>query len=91
MAIKFYCDEHVDLAVARALRRRGVDALTAQEAGMLGIPDEKHLQLAISQGRVIFTQDTDFLRLHSTGLAHHGIIYTHIGARPSAELCRGYC
>lgn len=77
MAIKFYCDEHVDLAIANALRKRGVDVLTAQEAGMLGVPDERHLQLAISQDRAIFTQDTDFLRLHKTGIAHHGIIYTH--------------
>jgi len=77
MAIKFYCDEHVDLAIASALRKRGVDILTAQEAGMLGAADEMHLQLAVSQNRVIFTQDTDFLRLHKSGAAHHGVIYTH--------------
>lgn len=46
MAIRFYCDEHVDPAIAKALRTRGVDVLTAQEAGMLGVPDEDHLQLA---------------------------------------------
>lgn len=77
MAIKFYCDEHVDLAIASALRKRGVDILTAQEAGMLGAADEMHLQLAVSQNRVIFTQDTDFLRLHKSGAAHHGVIYSH--------------
>lgn len=77
MPIKFYFDEHVDLAVAGALRRRGVDVLTAQEADMLGTADELHLQLAVEQKRVIFTQDTDFLRLHKSGAVHYGIVYTH--------------
>jgi predicted nuclease of predicted toxin-antitoxin system len=77
MAIKFYSDEHVDLAIASALRKRGVDILTTQEAGMLGAADEDHLQFAISQNRAIFTQDTDFLRLHKSWPAHKGIIYTH--------------
>ncbi len=77
MAIKFYCDEHIHPAIANALRKRGIDILSAQEAGMLGVSDEKHLQFAITQKRIIFTQDTDFLRLHKTGIAHHGIIYAH--------------
>jgi|SRR6266540_3822196 len=77
MAIKFYCDEHVHPAIANALQKRGIDILTAQAAQMLGVPDQDHLRFAGSQKRVIFTQDTDFLRLHKTGIAHQGIIYTH--------------
>jgi hypothetical protein len=42
-AVKFYLDEHVPRAVARALRQRGVDVIRAQEAGMLGATDEEHL------------------------------------------------
>jgi len=77
MAIKFYSDEHVSPAVVNGLRQRGIDVLTAKEAGMLGMPDEKHLELASTQGRVIFTQDSDFLRFHSKGINHHGIVYAH--------------
>jgi hypothetical protein len=44
MAIKFYTDEHVHPAVINALQRRGVDVVTAQESGMLGVPDEQHSQ-----------------------------------------------
>ena len=77
MAIKFYCDEHVDPAIVNALRKRGLDILTAQEADMLSVADEQQLQFAVSQHRAIFTQDTDFLRLHRTGVAHQGIIYSH--------------
>ena len=88
MAIKFYCDEHIRPAIAKALRNRGVDILTAQEAGMLGVPDEKHLQFAVSQKRAIFTQDTDFLRLHKMGIAHHGIIYAR-QSKPIGEIIQG--
>ena len=88
MAIKFYCDEHVDLAIADALRRRGVDILTAQEAGLLGVADEQHLQFAVSQKRAIFTQDTDFLRLHKLGAVHTGIIYTH-QSTPMRKIIQG--
>jgi hypothetical protein len=73
--VNFYLDEHVPRAVVSGLRRRGVDVLTLQEAGMLGAEDEAHLALATQQGRVIFTQDADFLRLHATGIEHAGIVY----------------
>jgi uncharacterized protein with PIN domain len=73
--IKVYTDEHVPKAVVQGLRRRGVDVLSTQEAGMLGASDEEQLALATSQDRVIFTQDDDFLRLHAKGMEHSGIVY----------------
>ena len=73
--IKFYTDEHVPSAVVEGLRRRGVDVLSTQEAGLLSASDEEQLALATSQSRVIFTQDDDFLRLHAKGLGHSGIVY----------------
>lgn len=75
--IQFYTDEHVPKAVARGLRQRGVDVITVQEAGMLGASDEEHLSFAQEQGRVIFTQDEDFLRLHASERHHAGIVYAH--------------
>lgn len=77
MAIKFYCDEHIHPAIPVALRNRGADTITAQDVNMLGIADEIHLQYAVSQGRAIITQDTDFLRLHKTGISHCGILFAH--------------
>ncbi len=41
---------------------------------MLGASDEEQLALAVSQGRVIITQDDDFLRLHARGINHKGIV-----------------
>ena len=66
-ALKFSMDEHVPRAVTEGLRRRGVDVLTAREAGLLGADDEQHLATASSEWRVIVTQDADFLRLHASG------------------------
>jgi predicted nuclease of predicted toxin-antitoxin system len=81
---RFYTDEHVPGAVIDGLRRRGVDVLSTQETGMLGALDVEHLALAVREGRIIFTQDDDFLRLHAEGRAHCGIVYarqqTPIGA-----------
>ena len=73
--IRFYTDEHVAKAVVRGLRQRGVDVRTVSEAGMLGASDQEHLALARKEGRVIFTQDDDFLRLHAAGAEHAGIVY----------------
>lgn len=75
--VKFYMDEHVPRAVIEGLRRRGVDVRTVSEAGMLRAPDDDHLKLAHREGRVMFTQDEDFLRLHAAGTPHAGIVYIH--------------
>jgi uncharacterized protein with PIN domain len=73
--IRFYLDEHVAKAVARGLRQRGVDVKTIVEAELMSASDEKHLEFAQSENRVIFTQDDDFLNLVSEGLNHAGIVY----------------
>jgi uncharacterized protein with PIN domain len=75
--VKFYMDEHVHPAITRGLRLRGIDVLTAQDAHMLGATDEEHLMLATSSSRVIFTNDDDFLKLHSAGIEHAGIAFAH--------------
>lgn len=35
-AVRFYLDQHITLLVARGLRQRGIDVLTAEEAGRCG-------------------------------------------------------
>lgn len=77
--IRFYTDEHVSKAVIRALRRRGVDVLTAPKAGLLGANDDVHLAKANTERRVLFSQDDDFLRLHAAGIQHAGIAYAPQG------------
>lgn len=74
--IRYYTDEHVAKAVIRGLRQRGVDVFTTPEANKLHAADGEHLQFALAERRVIFTQDDDFLKLASSGQAHAGIVYT---------------
>ena len=75
--VRLYTDEHVSKVVVKGLRQRGVDVMMVSEAGMLGASDEDHLKLARREGRVLFTQDEDFLRLHASGVEHAGLVYAH--------------
>jgi hypothetical protein len=44
--IRFHLDEHVDHAIARGLRNRGIDVTTATDANLLGASDEAHFEIA---------------------------------------------
>jgi hypothetical protein len=87
--IRFHLDEHVPVAIAEGLRRRGIDATTAAEAKLLAARDPAHLTFAMSEGRVLFTQDADFLRLHAAGSVHMGIAYCHQESRSIGDIIRG--
>ncbi len=73
--LRFHLDEHVPHAVAHGLRRRKVDVTTTTDAGLLQATDEEHLAFALRETRVIFTNDSDFLRLAASGVSHAGVIY----------------
>lgn len=88
--IRFHLDEcvDVDVAVAEGLRRRGIDVTTARESGLRGVPDEAQLAFALREGRVLVTQDSDFLRLHQQGVRHAGLCYYPAGAISTGKLIR---
>jgi predicted nuclease of predicted toxin-antitoxin system len=73
--IRFHLDEHVDPAIATALRRAGIDVTTTNEVGLRTQDDQAHLRFARNEGRVIVTRDQDFLRLASEGVDHSGIVF----------------
>ncbi len=79
-------DEHVHAATIAGLRRRGMDVVTAQERGLCGVDDEILLALASSEGRLVLTYDTDFLRIHAqwliSGKSHAGIVFWRGNERP---------
>ena len=81
-------DEQVPNSVIKGLRLRGVDVLTTKEADLLGGTDKEHLSFASRQGRIIFTHDVDFLRLHAQGMEHSGIVYTR-QRTPVGSVIRG--
>jgi len=78
--IQFYVDEDaMDGDLVRALRSRGLDVLTALDAGMIGRADEDHLRFATNQDRVLYSFNlADFFQIHGAWLAagspHAGMI-----------------
>lgn len=66
-------------ALVRDLQARGVDVITALDAGMIGRSDSSHLEHASSEGRVLITCNVaDIWRLRrdylTAGRQHAGII-----------------
>ena len=59
--LAFYMDHHVHRGIVEGLRRRGIDVLTAFEDGSETLDDEALLDRAASEGRILFTQDHDFV------------------------------
>lgn len=82
MAIRFCMDHNLPVAIAEQLRQRGVDLLFALEDDAQELEDTPLLQRATSLGRVIVTQDADFLAIaddwQHSGREFPGIIYAHL-------------
>lgn len=63
--LSLYLDEHVQSALAEALRARGVDLLTTQEAKNVGLHDVGQLAFAAENRRSLFSYDKrHFARIH---------------------------
>jgi predicted nuclease of predicted toxin-antitoxin system len=84
--IRFHLDECVMVAVGDGLRRRGIDVTTTPESELLSSDDLDQLAFASREGRVLITQDADFLRLAQEGRPHCGITYYAPGTRTIGEL-----
>jgi predicted nuclease of predicted toxin-antitoxin system len=87
--IRFHLDEHMDPDIAAALRRHGIDVTTTKEAGLRTAGDNTQLQFAKAHGRVIVTDDADFLRFVASGVDHPGIVVCRRHVRPTREIIRG--
>lgn len=77
---RFYLDECVAVrTLSPELERLGLDVVSVQSLGRLGDSDPNHLRRATEMGRVLCTQDDDFLRLAAEGFSHAGIVYAKQG------------
>lgn len=72
-------DVHVPRPITRALRKRGVDVITAQEDGTARWSDPDLMDRATELDRVLFSQDEDLLveaaRRQSQGIVFKGVVY----------------
>lgn len=80
--LKLYTDENVDIRVAEGLRRRGVEAWSAYEEGMLGMLDEEQFAHAAKLKAAIFTHDHHFieraLEMSQRGETHYGVLFVEM-------------
>lgn len=84
--IRYFFDQHMPSAVANGLRLRGVDVLTAQDAGRCGMDDPDQLQFSTGEQRVIVTHGPDFLALAASGVQYAGIAWCHATKYSIGEL-----
>lgn len=80
MSVRLYMDVHVKQAVTDGLTQRGVDVVTAQDEGAHTWDDVALLDRATELGRVLVTQDVDFLRearhRQSLDLSFAGVVFS---------------
>ncbi|MEM8639776.1 MAG: DUF5615 family PIN-like protein [Cyanobacteria bacterium P01_G01_bin.54] len=69
------------------LRAAGHDVVTANEAGIMGLPDEEVLDYARQQNRVVLTRNCgDFLALHQLQPVHPGILAVYQEGNPERNM-----
>ena len=84
--LRYHFDEHIPNAVAKGLRRNGIDVTTPMDAGLLEAADHVHLAYATRTGRVMVSYDSDFLQLHASQVEHAGIVYVRPRSRNVGQL-----
>jgi hypothetical protein len=57
--VKLYLDEDISPKVSTILRKKGIDAVSAHETGMLEASDEAQLSFAAAEGRAMVTRNRD--------------------------------
>lgn len=77
--MRFYLDEDLAPAAAAALRRRGIDAISAHDAGNRGLTDAAQLAFAAHEGRCFVSGNVrHFVRLGQEAIretrGHAGIV-----------------
>lgn len=57
--MKLYLDEDISPKVSEILRKKGMDAVSAHETGMLEASDDEQLAFAAAEGRATVTRNRD--------------------------------
>ena len=79
--LRFYLDENMNPEIAIQLVRHGIDVMSARDAGMLHAADCEQLRFAAECGRMICTEDTDFVDPATVTAEHAGIVFFPGGNR----------
>ncbi|MFC2172410.1 DUF5615 family PIN-like protein [Acidobacteriota bacterium] len=70
--MKIYLDEDLSPEIARALRKKGIDAISAHDAGNTGLTDAEQLAFAAQEGRCLVTRNArHFILLARSAVRQH--------------------
>ena len=86
--VRFHLDENMSVAIAAALRTLGIDVTLTSDRHLLGEPDQSHIELGKSEGRVLVTNDADFLVHAAAQFDHAGIVYCRQRYRSIGDIIR---
>ena len=81
--MKLFLDENISPLHARELRVEGYDALAVVEAGLSGASDERVLEFAVKEDRILVTLDADFAK--RTPLSRRTYSWAGTTSPPSAN------
>jgi predicted nuclease of predicted toxin-antitoxin system len=86
--IRFLLDEHYPGWLADELVAAGVDAvaLNAHRPGLRGADDQRVLETAAAEGRVVITEDVSTFSIAIALVPHHvGVVYCHHARFPRTK------
>jgi len=88
--VKLLLDEQYSPEIAAQLRSAGHDVVSVQDLGLTGLADERLLETALEQERVLVTNDVrDFASLAAEwaaqGREHHGLLFTSDESLPRGK------
>lgn len=84
--LRFHLDENVDPDIAAALRKRGIDVTTTQEAGLRSAKDEPQWEYALRERRVLVTHDAGFIKRARQTPTHAGVAYCQMNSRSVGQV-----
>jgi hypothetical protein len=66
VSIRFLADADLDNAIVQGVRRRepSIEFKSANDAGLAGLPDDKVLEIAAGEGRVLISHDKRTMPVH---------------------------
>jgi len=85
--MRFKTDENLPIEVAELISSLGHDAMTVEDQGLGGTPDQKIATVCESENRILVTLDTDFsdIRQYPPG-SHPGIIVFRISRQDKVSI-----
>ncbi len=84
---RFYVDENFPARATEALRSMGGRAITVQDSGHRGHPDENHAAYALKHGLILATCDRDYLNESRFPLIHcPAIVVCDFGSGSAKEI-----